>query len=537
VRRWLKAPAGVLVVALLVPLLNMIPTIDGYEHQGPDEVFLGFRNMAGDHYQYGSMIRQTAGQGRFFYDDLLTNEAQRGSYVFLYFYLVGTLMRVTGWSLVAVWELLRVVIGFAFLLATWRYLEAFFENRRTRLTAFAFVALGGGFSWIAGLVPDSAYTRSGFPGVTDPVNYPWNWSMFGAMLVPLWVLPALLLVVAGVVFAGKKESPAWGRWLAGLTLGPAIWFTHPHSGNVAYLTFGLFAIFPIFEAIWRIERIAGEELRSAFARSFPFVFSFIVVAAYLSWAGQDPVFAAVSKTAVLWSPTYSVFLYAITYGLLLPLGIFGIRFCGSLPERPRRFLLAWASAAFVLSVNPWWAGSKHQFMLFPPLAIFAAHGLAELRARSRLALKASSGWAGALLGSLIFLNAPLSLLREMPKTATVNECYVTKSDYEAMKFLDTQPQGTVLASPKIGNIIPWLSGKRVYVGHWLLTSNAGTKQKQILGFFDASVPAENKQAFLVSNDIRYVYYGPTEAGLGAIDPGLSLALVYDAGGVRIYRTL
>jgi len=534
-KSWLRAPAGVLLAAVLVPLLNVLPTLHGYMRQEPDKSFLGFRHMAGDHYQYASMVRQTSEEGRLFYENRFTTEPQRGSYVFLYFWLLGMLDRLTRLGLVPLWEVMRVVIGFASLMAIWRFLALVFEDRGTRLLAYFFVAFGGGLSWIAGIVPDSAFTRPGFPGVTDPVNYQWNWSTFGTMLVPLWILPILLLVLAGMVFARQVEAAAPARWVAGLAIGPAIWFSHPHSGNAAYLTFGLFSILPALEALWRIERIPWNALRRQFACGLPFLASFGVVLLYLRWAKQDPVFDAVSRTAFLWSPSYSVFLYPITYGLLLPLGLLGVRWCGSLPERPRRFLLAWLASAFILSVNPWWAGSKHQFMLFPPLAILAAHGFSELRRRSPAVMKTVQGWTAALLGSFIFLNAPLSILKDLPRTDGQNECFITSANAEALEFLDQQAPGAVLSGPKIGNLIPWKCRKTVFVGHWLLTVSAASKEKELISFLDSRSPVETKQALLDKYGIRYIYYGPVERLQGPIDPSLSLAVIYDRDGVTIYE--
>jgi len=531
-----RLPAIVLVIAFLVPLLNVIPTMDGYLKASPPErVFLGFRYMARDHFQYGSFVRQAADEGRFVFENRFTTEPQRPSYVFPFFWLIGMICRFTGLSFPAVWELMRVVTGAACLIAAWFFTKSYFAAERERLLAYLLIALSGGIGWLTALLPAGALDRQGYPGMVDPFNYQWNWSTFGTMATPFWLIPTGLLLVTGILLTKDPPISRAAGWAMGLVIPPVIWFVHPHTGNAAYLTFGLYTLAPAAEAMWRIESISLAKLRDRVLTSLPFIVSFAFVAAYLRWASQDQVFKANSEQAFQWNPTYSVFLYPLAYGLVLVLALFGMRWSGSLAERPRHFLFAWMLSSFILATNPIFSGVKYQYLLHLPLAIFAAHGLIELRRRSEQARSLSRGTGAVVLGAILFVNAPLTIFKDFGKTASESDIYYSEPELEAARFLLAQPAGTILSSFQSGTILPWLSGHKVYEGHFLLTVDMNAKYGEFGAFLDPKIPTAGKRTFLRTNDIRYVLYGPTERQIGSLDPAIGLESIYDKGGVAIYR--
>jgi len=143
---------------------------------------------------------------------------------------------------------------------------------------------------------------------------------------------------------------------------------------------------------------------------------------YLRWAITDAVFRDNSRHSAGWNASYSIFLYPLPCGLVLLLPLFGIRWSGSLAERPRQFLFSWLASSVAVSTNPLYAGVKDQYLVHLLLALFAAFGV------------------------LIFVNAPLTFLKDRPKTAAEGDIYVSQAEIEAARFLDSQPEGSVLCS-------------------------------------------------------------------------------------------
>lgn len=529
-----RVPALVLVLAVVVPLLNVVPTLEGaWREPPPESEYLGFRWLIGDHLQYGAFARQGEA-GRLLMENLFTTEAQRPSYILLYFNVVGLTMRFSGLAFPVAWEVLRVASGFGLLVAAWYFVCLCFGDRRRQMQAWMMVAFSGGLYWMASLLPAGALSRPGYPFLTDPAHFQWNWSTFGSMLMALWIAPVMLCLVAGVLLLSQRFSGA-GRWAGTFALGPLIWFVHPHTGNVAYFAFGLFGLSPALHALWNLEAVPWKRTARSFLDVLPFILSFAVVVGYLTWASTDAVFAAGGKGAAEWNPAYSVFWYPLVYGLLLPFGLLGIRWSASMPEGPRRFVLAWLAAAFILSVNPLFSGVKYQFLIHLPLAIMASHGIDEMRERSAWLRRASKGFTGLAVGALLFVHGPVSILRDMSEPVQEMRAYAPRPRVEAGRWLDGQPDGTILCGYQACGDLAYLTGKKVYTGHWLLTLDQPQKHRELAAFFRAGIPANLKLDFLRHHGIRYVYYGLQEREMGSVDPALLLQTVYDRDGVTIYK--
>jgi hypothetical protein len=188
----------------------------------------------------------------------------------------------------------------------------------------------------------------------------------------------------------------------------------------------------------------------------------------------------------------------------------------------------------VLSLNPFLAGVKFQYLVHLPLALFAAHGLLELRCRSPHVKNLLKGVGAILVGALLFLNSALLIFKDYPSTQNDNAIFLSQAEIGAMKFLKDQAPGNVLSSASAGNRIVWLAAKKVYVGHWFLTIDPDKKVSEVKAFFDPRLSTEQKRSWLTSREIRYIYYGRVERSAGVVDPSLGLATIYDQNGVMIF---
>ena len=524
--------AIVLLIAVLVPLFAMVPTWYGYFAQRPPQkIFMGFRYMADDHYTYAAFISQTAEEGKFFTENRFTTEPQKGRFLLLYMWLVGEISRLTGLGIVGSWELARLLAGFTFMVVAWWFTGRLFEDTRKRLLAYVFVGFSGGIGWMLYLF--TAQFIRGVPDgyLKDPFNFQWNWSTFGSMLTPLWVAPAAILLVCACLVAGDRRKP---RLFLGLVLPPLIWFMHPYTGIAAYSTFGLFVLMPVLYALCRWERIPWQSVRERLATVWPMLLSVVIVMSYIVWARQDQVYTANAQHVFSWTPTYSIFLYPFAYGLLLPLAIYGIKWSESLPIYARDILLAWLVAATILSLNPFLAGVKFQYLVHLPLAMFAAHGLLDLMSRVPGVKNRLRGVRALVIAALLFLNTALVIVKDFPSTASDANIFMSANEIAAMTFLKEQPPGNVLSSVAAGNRIGWLSEKKVYVGQWFLTIDQYKKVSEVHAFFSPQSSAEQKRSWLATREIRYVYYGSVERSAGSVDPALGLTTIYDRNGVTIY---
>jgi hypothetical protein len=523
-----RLPAVVPAVALLVPLVHCLPGWqESLRDRPPREIFLGFPYMAEDHFVHASLARQTGDEGRIFVENRFTTEPQKGRFLFFYFPIVGIVTRMLGVSLPLAWDLMRVVVGFAFFLVVWRFTAAFFTSTSERLLGYVFVALSGGIGWIV----RPMLTAVGAPSSVaeaPSLGLEWNWSTYASTAMPHWTAAELLLLLSALVLCGGwRLGGAW-RWLAGLVLPPLCFFAHPYTGVAAYLTFVLFVAAPALVPAQAGHRL--RQLRENLISALPFLVSFVFVAAYEIWARGDPVFAATNRRLLDWNRGNAVLAYPVTYGLLLPLASIGWRGSLELATPVRHLLAAWIGAAFLLAVNPVAAAVKFQYLLHLPIALLAAAGWQHLR-RSQRARRIPL----LILVTALFLHAPWRVVAELANGIGDPSAFISAEELEAMTFLDAQPPANVLCAYESGNRIGWISGKRVYVGHWFMTLDLERKRGEVSAFFDPAASLERKRTFLRANDVRYVYFGPGERSAGRVDPALHLQSIYRNPKVTIYR--
>src|SRR5678815_4642221 len=386
---------------------------------------------------------------------------------------------------------------------------------RDRVLATALFSVAGGLDWIVTLLRLAGATK--LAPIEHAFDFYWNWSTFGAMQVPNWIWPALLMILAAHAALGRQRL----RHFAILLLLPMVWFLHAYSGMVAYLTFGLLPLVPVAFAA------AGPA---------PALFSFLIVLAYLAWARNDTVFQQNSERGFTWTDSFSVWWYPLSYGLLLPLAWYGLK--SMVRERSLRsdFVIAWLAAAIMLSTNSVYAGVKFQYLVFPPLVLLSAQGLFFLRqTHTSFRRFTTSGGGAAMCALLLCMNAPVSLVKDQAAAREDKDIYMSSAEIEAMRWLESQPDGAVLSMYHAGNRIPWLAAKRVFVGHWFMTPGLNDKMRALSAFFSPEAPAEIKKRILERAGVSYVFAGPEEMAAGLSDASLPLTQIYSAGGYTIYR--
>jgi hypothetical protein len=526
-----RPPVPVIVLAVAVPLLSLVHAWQGRRAASPPErVFLGFRYMPADHFQYAAFMRQAQDGGGPLMKNPFTSEPQRGVYVLLHYWALGSLSRLTGLDPTAAWELARVAGGAAYILLFWALTAHYFDSRPRRVFATALFALAGGLDWIVVLL-----RAAGVPGL-EPLEYPfesfWNWSAFGTLVFPNWVCAACLVIVACLVLLRRPR----GWPFLSFALPPLVWFTHHYTASALYLMLGLLPLVPLAAAAARRERPPWARARANLVLAAPALSSAIVVAGYLLWARTDAVFAANAAGTLGWTLSFGVWWYPLAYGLLLPLAWFGIRSALRAERLPQDLLLAWLAASVLLSVNPIAAGVKYQYLVFAPLVLLAAEGRYRLEEASPRAARRfrSARWA-VPAALLLFLNAPACLLKGFRAAGDDGELFRPAAEIEAMEWLSGRPEGVVLSWDRSGRVIPWLSGKTVYLAHWFMTLDIRRKAGDVAAFFAPQAPASLKREVLRRSGARYVYYGPSEAALGAVDPSLPLREVYQNAEVTIYE--
>ena len=496
----------------------------------PDRVFLGFRYMAPDYFQYLGFIREARdARNPILLANPFTGEPQGRRYVLLYFSLLGILARLSSISIQWLWFICQAIVGFMYIVMFYIFVGSFLQSRGRRAGATALFALGGGASALYFLL---AREMDLAQRLRQPLASFWNWSTFGTLQEPNWAFAAAALILAchALIRGGWK----WNVSAAALML--AVWFIHPYSGMVAYLALFLVPVMPITVAVVRLEPIPWLRVRENLWRCLPALLSFAGIVLYLWWARRDEVYRITADGAFYWNCTFEAGWYFIAYGALVPLSIIGLSALLREPGTRCDVLAAFMLAALMLSINPWIAACKFQFLLFPPLVVTGAVGLFALSDRYRIVHRLTSTvWGVALLVPIFGLDAPAAILKSVRPNLYSDEQFMPRADIDAMRFMQTLPPGIIFSSVQSGNLLPWFSSHRVFVGHWFLTINCDKKADQANRFFHLVVSVAEKQELLRGSRARYVYYGRYEQRQGTVDSRLHLHQLYDRKGIQIYE--
>jgi uncharacterized membrane protein len=116
--------------------------------------------------------------------------------------------------------------------------------------------------------------------------------------------------------------------------------------------------------------------------------------------------------------------------------------------------------------------------------------------------------------------------------------FLGRSELAALRWAQRRlPEGgLILCAPPNGMLIPALTGRPVYAGHWSETPHGHERLTECAEFYEEDSPAK-RHAFLAQRGIRYVFLGPTELRFGmpdlAGDPHFRQLYAHD--GTEIYE--
>jgi hypothetical protein len=123
------------------------------------------------------------------------------------------------------------------------------------------------------------------------------------------------------------------------------------------------------------------------------------------------------------------------------------------------------------------------------------------------------------------------------------EAYVNADEQQAAAWIrENMPQDahilTVLdgAGQGSGGRIVWLTGRTVYLGHWIETTNFGNKVQAMMDFYSAQNSDAARQVFLQDNAIDVIWYDQAARLMGSWSPADAdfLAPVFTSDTVTLY---
>ena len=485
---------------LFVVLIIVLPHLYGLAACPPGHKFLGLVGPFGnDQAFYLGWGSRQAESGHLLFEDKFNGYTERRLVFNSLWLVMGWAARVSGTSVLTVFQVERVLFSVFLLIAAYRVIAAFIPSPAFRLFAVALVSLGSGLgafllsfgcSW-ARLMPDIWIVECNvFRTMLWESTLPAGTAFF--LLSVYWTYRAF--------FDGPRYAARAG--LFSLVLGSV----YPYAVTSVYSI-------TLVTALYRIVTKRGA--RAALRTGATIVLISVPIVAY------DGLLVLTDPELVAGQARYEspdLLLYLLSFGwlsLLAPVGAFL-----ALRSRDRRFdfILVWLSVTFCQIYIP--VGLiPFQLQLIlgvqVPMVILAVYALwrgwGALRRQSRLA----QALAGLAFMLLFGLSLPTSVCHyadvfkrlhrfELPE-------YIDEENLEAINWLaeNTRGEEVVLAAPDVSPYIPLLAHNRVYCADYAApTPDFEAKNQKLIWLFSPGLEKTDREicSFLARERIGYLYF-------------------------------
>lgn len=510
------------------------------------------------------MWARQAMEGKFFFHDLFTTEPHPGLFTNLFSLLLGWFCRLTGIPLHFGYQVFRTLIAIAFL-STAHWLSGFLlSDRRSRLFALLLVGFSSGFGWVLVLFWWLTGQRPPFffVDVSPELTMPEANSFLSMTVAPLAALGVTLVMGAlGCLLVSTKVEPqkAYRFFTLSILLGMLVVNVHTYAAIPMLIAVFLWQALQIVA----VKRVNIRELATVLLFAFPVV---LLLGGQAFLFSRDPAFVQKAATPTLTpSPVILIGSYGfIALGAVLGLPAAWRKVRSG--EKGWALLLAWTIAIIVsihlpvsfqrkmieglhvalcflaaLAFGEWVrrfgekqkqnegrgtgdeveesktqrTSLKGQFVaqrrsrisstfpcpMFPaPYPTWSILVLVVLSAPSQIAFFALNGY-WLVHNNLIYdtrFNPPYSRMLMPPY-------YLSEGHLHLFNWLErtARPDEAVLCHPMLGNYLPVLTGRRVFIGHWAETLNFVEKLRVATAIWKGLIPVEEARRLFRQHRIRY----------------------------------
>jgi len=209
------------------------------------------------------------------------------------------------------------------------------------------------------------------------------------------------------------------------------------------------------------------------------------------------------KNIGFWSLIFGYSLFVLTIPLLLRLKK------NSYNKQLVAYLCIWIIVSVALAYRPF--GFSRFFlrgMFFPLVTLFVT---------LLFAIKADHIRKLVLLSfiPLFFLTQGYIFNRRVSEPQNTNKWFYLSGDkWQGFEYLKTSPGEGILSLYTMGNYLPAMTGKTVYLGHLIQTPDAKEKLKQIRSFYSGKMSDQEACDFLKEANINEVVYSEEELEFG-----------------------
>ena len=466
---------------------------------------------------YLSWMRQAA-DGHFFQRNLFTTDPQIGHQFNLFFVVLGGLTGLLHLSPITVYHISRVLLGLAFLRATWWLIQIFLSDRSAQRCAYLLVCFSAGLGWLPGLWH--------YSGINSPVDVwqPEAITFLCLYLSPLFLVSLLLMAgTIGNLWKAEKERRVLSAFYAGLC-GLAL-------GNIH--TYDVITLSAIWGGWLVLKGIMDRRIDMATIGRTILAGAMTAISTGYTWwiFTHEAVFAR--RVAV---PTTSppILLYILAYAPLLILSIYGIwRVVNHQAEKGRRrlpdetlFLITWMIINLAVAYAP---VSFNRKMLMGEHVALALLGGIGLSAIITLLPMQSRKPVLSLSVLLLFITNGMFLWRDANNfqnnsgQTNIQRPYLYEGEKESLDWIRqntprsaavqpipwvavTKEHKLALLDATMACFTPGLTGHPVNAGHWGDTPDFAAATFKWVHFMMEDTKDQYRRDLILDTGVRYLIF-------------------------------
>lgn len=500
------------VIAALA-LLAALPMALVFINRADGQYISGFEKRSSDDLAvYFSYIDQ-AKRGTVFLKDMFTSEEEAFGVFNLVWWGLGRTAGIFSLPAQDAFHLFRIIFIPVLVFSVYFAISFFLKEAKDRRLALLLVVFGSGLGgWLAPHLGKVDWSASGYFSAPLDLSVPEFSIFFSTLASPHFILSWVCLVLSAPLITLAFEELSLKKAASAGLLGLVFFSFHPYYAPFLF----------VFAALLFIPAAVQSKtlMKPAGVLAIYLVLSSLSILYHIFLTVSDPVVTARMLQNLTWSPPPIMVLAGL--GFFIPLSVIG---AVTIKKDFRSLsLLFWATLPLVFLYLPWAGQRRFAEGWFLPLSVLSVYGIKELGRRFE-PLTSSFGtysrkFVAVGLFFLVFAYSNYCILRSNIYFNSFGGApiYLERNFVSAIGFLGMYSGGVVIASPKTARFIPYISGRKVYAGHWAETIFREEKYELIKKFYSVGPSDLWRKNFLERNGIGLIFWGASERVVGDWDP-------------------
>lgn len=501
-----------------------------------DYVFGGIYFNPLDGYSYLAKMRQ-GWEGDWQFHLPYTSEKGKGSYLFIFYLLLGHISRWLGLELPVMFHLTRFLSTLLLYLVLFKFIKKYFNDPSMVKPAYLLCGLGSGLGWLSlllGKVTPDFWLAEAYP-------------LFSSFANPHFPLGIALMLILLYDIDSSEPYTSKALVLRNIFLSICLALIFPF-GIILALAIATIAV-GIKILTYKSSRleIKKKEGLSLIQNSLAILGGGFPVILYQVWVIRSDILLSnwnaqnvtpLPKLSDLIIAFLPVILLSLLGGLeIVKKGLF-----------EQRLILIWGIVGIGLSLIPFALQRRFLMGVYIPLSLLSLIGLKSFI--RRLNLPEGYIWFKRAFVGLLILSIPTNAMIGVITLNAIKShnplLFLYLPEKEAFRWIDTNlpKDAIILAGVDTSLFIPAFTGRRVIYGHPFETVNAQEEKAYVADYFANRIESENALdavTTLRQKKIGYIFWGPRERELaGAQSRAINspyLLPVYQNSGVTIYKVL